>query len=237
MLLRELPMEDNYDSVLRRLKEERMRRNMTQRLLCYYMQIQQSHFSRAETGQRRFSYHELKGLCRSDVDMHYIFTGKRTKSGREFLCLSEPSLEELICFLNTIHALSSIARFADQSGTSFGEIHRQLEYLQCGSGNAKGQANVFLCVRNHCGYTQNRMSDSLGVDIKKLRELEKGRLLPDSELIWKMYSLFRISPSLILKDVKSMWNELNYILELMDDTDRDIVLRILEDEHRLIHRA
>lgn len=47
-------MDNQYYHILSRLREERERRNLTQRLLCYHMKIQQSHFSKAETGQRRF---------------------------------------------------------------------------------------------------------------------------------------------------------------------------------------
>lgn len=228
-------MDDKYSCVLERLKEERERRNLTQRLLCYRMKIQQSHFSKAETGQRRFSYYELEGLCATDVDVLYVFTGKKAKTERAFLKSSELNSEELICLLYTVYAVTRITQFAEHSKTSFDEIRQQLEYIQCGNGNARGQGNIFHYIRNRCDYTQKKMADSLGVDIKKLRELEKGRLLPDSELIWKMYDLFHVSPAFILKDVKGLLNELHYVLGLMEDDDREIMLRILEDEHRLAH--
>lgn len=227
-------MDNDYLSVLQRLKEERERRNMTQRLLCYHMKIQQSHFSRAETGQRRFSYHELEGLCTSDVDVLYVFTGKKTNSRRHFPEEINLSPEELICLLNTMYTLASAAWFINRKKSSFEKIHQQLEYIQCGNGHALGKINVFHYVRNNRGYTQRKMADMLGVDIKKLRELEKGRLLPDSEIIWKMYDLFRISPAFILNDPKGLRNELNYILDLLEDEDQEIILRILENEHKLI---
>ena len=44
------------------------------------------------------------------------------------------------------------------------------------------------------------MADKIGVDVKKLRELEKDRCLPDSEILWKTYHEFGISPMYILKD-------------------------------------
>ena len=66
-------MDHDYQLVLRRLREERERRNLTQRLLCYNMKMLQSHYSRAESGNKRFSYNELKGLCTSDVDVLYVF--------------------------------------------------------------------------------------------------------------------------------------------------------------------
>ncbi|MCM1539656.1 MAG: helix-turn-helix transcriptional regulator [Blautia sp.] len=228
-------MNDTYDSVLRRLREERERRNLTQRLLCYCMKIQQSHFSRAETGQRRFSYHELKQLCATDVDMLYIFTGKRTLRQGEFLQWPELSPDESICLLSTVYTLACFTWSADHGRTPFDEIRQQLEYIQCGNWRNGNRNNIFLYTRNRCGYTQEKMADALGVDIKKLRMLEKGRLLPDSELIWKMYDLFHVSPAFILKDPKGLLNELNYILDLVEDSDREIMLLILKNEYRLVH--
>lgn len=228
-------MSENYDSVLQRLKEERERTNLTQRLLCYHMKIQQSHFSRAETGQRRFSYQELEGLCATDVDVLYVFTGKRPRAGRAFLKLPGLSPAELICFLNTMYILACTPGSVEQVENPFGELRQQLEYIQCWGGNIRKQNNIFLYMRTRHSYTQAKMADRLGVDIKKLRELEKGRLLPDSELIWKMYDSFHVSPAFILKNAKGLLNELNDMLDLMKDGDREIMLRILENEHRLIH--
>ena len=227
-------MESNYLSVLQRLKEERERRNLTQRLLCYYMKIQQSHFSRAETGQRRFSYHELKGLCTTDVDVLYVFTGRKTNNRRKFSEKADFRPEELICLLNTLYTLTSAAWFINRKKAAFEHIHEQLEYIRCGNGHFTEKSNVFHYARDSHGYTQKEMADMLGVDIKKLRELEKGRILPDSEIIWKMYDLFQISPAFILKDPKGLQNELNCTLDLLEDDDQEIILQILENEYKLI---
>ncbi len=227
-------MNNDYQHVLSRLKEERERWNLPQRLLCYCMKIQQSHFSKGETGHRYFSYHELEGLCTSDVDVLYVFTGNKAKNGRSFPGLSEFGTEEAICCLNIVYTLASAAWFMHRDKTAFEQIRQHLEYIQCGSGNTGTKNNVFFYVRNRCGYTQKKMADELGVDIKKLRELEKGRLLPDSGLIWKMHDRFHVSPAFILKDAKGLWNELNYVLDLLDDSDREIILRILENGHKLL---
>lgn len=56
-------MDSQYCHLPSRLREERERRNLAQRLLCRHMHIQQSHFRKAETGQRRFSYRALEGYA------------------------------------------------------------------------------------------------------------------------------------------------------------------------------
>lgn len=229
-------MDSAYQNVLRRLREEREKLNLTQRLLCYRMKMLQSHYSRAESGNKRFSYYEIKGLCTSDVDVLYVFTGKKAADEQDLLDLQECGLEELICYLNTVYILAKTVKQVDGKRTSFGIIQKQLEYIQFGSGGAGAKNNIFYCVRDRQDYTQQKMADMLGVDIKKLRELENGRILPDSEMIWKMYDLFQVSPAFILEDVGGLRKELNYVLDLLEEDDRKLVVQILSDERRMLRR-
>lgn len=229
-------MSSDYQYVLRRLKEEREKLNLTQRLLCYRMKMLQSHYSRAEAGSKRFSYYEIKGLCTSDVDVLYVFTGKRSKIQQEFLDRQECSLEEILCYLNTVYILAKAVKSVDRNRTVFDTIQKQLEFIQCGNGSTGIKNNIFYCVRNQRNYTQQKMSDMLGVDIKKLRELENGRILPDSEMIWKMYDLFQVSPAYILEDPKGLWKELNYILDNLENNERETIIQILINEHKLLQR-
>ena len=229
-------MDSKYQNVLQRLKEEREKLNLTQRLLCYRMKMLQSHYSRAESGNKRFSYYEIKGLCTSDVDVLYVFTGKKAGEGEELSELQECGQEELVCYLSTLYVLAKAVKAMDGDNSAFGTIRKQLEYIQCGSGSTGAKNNIFYFVRIQRDYTQQKMADLLGVDIKKLRELENGRILPDSEMIWKMYDLFQVSPAFILEDTKGLWKELKYVLNLLEPDDRKIVIQILTDMHKLLKR-
>lgn len=229
-------MDSKYQNVLSRLKEEREKLNLTQRLLCYRMKMLQSHYSRAESGNKRFSYYEIKGLCTSDVDVLYVFTGKKAADEKELSELQECDAEELMCYLNILYALAKAVKPSDERENAFGAIRKQLEFIQCGNGSAGAKNNIFYRVRIQKDYTQQKMANLLGVDIKKLRELENGRILPDSEMIWKMYDLFRVSPAFILEDTRGLRKELNYSLDLLEEDDRKIAIRILMDMHRLLRR-
>ena len=166
-----------------------------------------------------------------------MFTGKRPKIELDFLDPESLCPEEILCFLDIIYTLAHTAYSADCSKTSFEQIRQQLAYIRYGSGTGKAKGSIFLYVRNRCGHTQQTMADMLGIDIKKLRQLEKGRLMPDSEIVWKMYDLFRISPAFILKDPKGLLNELSHVLGLMKENDREVVLHILENGHKLYKPA
>ncbi len=147
-------MDHDYQLVLRRLREERERRNLTQRLLCYNMKMLQSHYSRAESGNKRFSYNELKGLCTSDVDVLYVFTGKKSKN-EEFLKAQEYCLEEILCFLNTLYNVAKTAKVINRDRTSFGAVREQLEFTQYGRGGAGGKNNIFIALET-TGITPSR---------------------------------------------------------------------------------
>lgn len=69
---------------------------------------------------------------------------------------------------------------------------------------------------------QKVMAEKLGVDIKKYRELEKDRSLPDSEIIWKLYDLFNISPAVVLKDKNSIINEISSLLEAIEENGVEV---------------
>ena len=75
--------------------------------------------------------------------------------------------------------------------------------------DCKKSSNIFLVIRHTTCSRQKSMAEKLGVDIKKFRELEKDRCLPDSEIIWKLYNLFHISPAVVLKDKNSMHYMIN----------------------------
>ena len=71
------------------------------------------------------------------------------------------------------------------------------------------------------------MAHKLGVDVKKLRDLENGRNLPDSELLCRLYEVFGIPPALILKDKSGVLSEVSILLEMMDRSYKERVYEAL----------
>lgn len=227
-------MSNDYMSAMMRFKEERIQYGLTQKLLSRRAGMAQSALSRAEAGLRRFSFPEIRSLC-SAVNIFYVFTGKKADADWRLQAPAASTAEEILCHLCMIQLITSASRSMSRSETFPGipaspsceRIQAQLEYLHCFPVGSTFGRNVFYSVRNHCGHTQSRMSDILGMDIKKLRELEKGRLLPDSEVIWKMYDCFRVSPAFILKDANALQDELDYVLGLLEENRRKMILQIL----------
>ena len=88
--------------------------------------------------------------------------------------------------------------------------------------------NIFFAIRQQLAYTQHKMAELLGVDIKKLRDLENGRVLPDSEMLWKIYDLFHVPPSVILRDEKGLAKELCLLLEISGEEEGEAIFAYLK---------
>lgn len=218
-------MSGTYDDLLIRLVNERRRLSLSQKEMGRFMRMSQSNYSKVELGKRRLSYYELKYLCDSEIDLHYVFTGKRcslkyqdyfeTCSYSQLLCLLSiaASLTELYCvFKQTDNdRLSSVwtelSRFADRgqklNHTLFGQIRKLL------------------------GHSQKEMAERIGMDVKKLRELENGRCQPDSELLCRMYELFGVLPAVVLQDRRGLISEICCLMESFDSNSEKEILMIL----------
>ncbi|MBR1931784.1 MAG: transcriptional regulator, partial [Lachnospiraceae bacterium] len=218
-----------YDDVLKRLKEERNHLAWSQNEMSRYVRMSQSNYSKVELGLRRLNYRELEGLCESDVDIQYIYTAERSSAPYKNFFL-KCDYSELRCYLGIIY---SIAAFHYRSSFSeqWKQLYSRVKYVPLLEKN-QGLGNIFLEVRRaeHC--SQLQMAERLGVDVKKLRELENGRCWPDSELLCRIYEAFHIPPSVLLKNQKGMASEVAILVELMEKENEKTVFDII----KLIHK-
>lgn len=217
-----------YDDVLKRLREERQRLSLSQKEMSQCVRMNQSNYSKVELGQRRLNFRELEHLCVSDVDTHYIYTAQRS-NGEYIDFLNQCSYFELICFLGMIYSFVAF-RYRNESTEQWKTILEKVNYVPLMEEN-QGTNNIFLILRRSVNCQQKKMADILGVDVKKLRDLENGRNLPDSELLSRLYELFHIPPAVILKDKKGMANEISILLDMMDRENRKIIFDIIKMIH------
>ncbi len=197
---------------------------MSQSEMSQCVRMNQSNYSKVELGLRRLGFHELKYLCASDVDVHYIYTvDKSSGPYADFLRLC--SYSELTCFMGIIYAFTSLC-YKESATEQWKSIWEKVKYVQLFEGK-KSAENLFLVIRRSINY-QQKMADILGVDVKKLRDLENGWNLPDSELLSRLYELFRISPAAVLKDKKCLENEISVLLDKMDVRNRKLIFDIMK---------
>ena len=220
-----------YEDVLNRLKEERRRLGLTQRELGGCVRLTQVGYSKVESGARRLNYYEVKYLCDSEVDVHYVFTGLKCPIVfREFF--QEFNYTEL---MNLFSILTSVAEMRDdKDGDS--RWRRMIWYAEIFSSvgeESSADPGVFLNLRRFMGYNQHSMAEKLGVDVKKLRDLENGRNLPDSELLSRLYSCYGICPAVVLKDRNCLASEIGCLLDGYNFEAADSVIQILRSLQEL----
>lgn len=199
----------NQGEFYKRLKEERKSRGVTQEEMGHYLWMDQTLYSRIENGNKRLTYYQLKGLCKSKLDISYIFTGKR-HSDFEFEHVLDVEFGKLLFCLGAINLLAAEKGKNNLEWKKLYLDTKDIEYLHCSLNN---KTNLFKTVRVLNGLKQAEMVERVGVDIKKLRCLELEKTLPDNELLLIMYEVFGISPALFLQDEKFLRNDICCIIE------------------------
>lgn len=214
-----------YDDLLIRLVSERHRLALSQREMGRYMRMNQSNYSKVELGKRRLSYYELKYLCDSSIDLHYVFTGKRcSEKYQEYF--GNCGYSELLCILSIVtSAVELQGAFEKNDNDRFLPVWTELSRLT--DSGPKPKCNLFGQIRKLLGHSQKEMAEILGMDVKKLRELENGRCQPDSELLCRLYEMFGVLPAVVLQDKRSLISEICCLLETVDADSGEEMLLIL----------
>ena len=214
---RRLPMY-NKDDILKRLKEERLRLGLSQREMSNFIRLSQSDYSKVELGKRLLSYYELLNLCASDADVNYIFTGRRS-SDKYTEFFGKYDYYMLVNCFQIIFATVNLCsqRTVCVNKKALAEQTRYVPFASIGSQDSKDRTRyIFLALRSSKQWQQAKMAEELGMDIKKLRDLEKGKKQPDIEIIYRMYQKFGILPAVMLQDRKGLLSEVSIILDQME---------------------
>lgn len=219
-------MSTTYNDVLNRLKEERKRLDLSQNEMSRFVRMSQSNYSKVELGTRRFSYSELKYLCETQADVQYIFTGQRASEEYKEI-FTHYSYMKLLDILNILSAVD-VAISGKNTSERWRDVYINAEGVCCRGEMYRENPNMVSVIRRLNYFRQQEMAGNLGVDVKKFRDLENGRCLPDSELVWRLYDMFCIPPAIILKDKKCLISEICCTLERFDSKTKDRVLEIVK---------
>lgn len=223
-------MSITYNEVLERLREERHRLVWSQKEMSRCVHMSQSNYSKIELGLRRLSFDELKHLCESEVDVHYIYTAMKSNSQyADFF--RQCSYSELICYLSIIYSIV-VLRYRKENTLQWKRFFDKTKYIPLIEENQRSN-NIFMVIRRSINCQQQKMAEEIGVDVKKLRDLENGRSLPDSELLFRLYKMFHIPPFAILKDRKGLISEISILLELLERENLKGIFDIIRTIHEM----
>ena len=126
--------------------------------------------------------------------------------------LKNAGVEQIICCLQVIHLIAGIKRKRSSYREEWEQVYSKIKYLMYVDISLTDERNVFKSYREYNGVTQIAFAEELGIDVKKLRLLECDKAIPDSEIIFKMYERFGISPSAFLRHKRCVQSELAYLL-------------------------
>ena len=223
-------MGEDYGKALNRLEDERLEYKITQGKMGKMLKMTQSHYYKAANGEKRFGYYELQAMCNSELDVYHIFTGKRS-SRKDYFDASfwEADYEQLLVCLKIIHMVAGANKRGGAEAKEWERIFKDTHYIEYALYIIAEEQNVFKAVRTYKGIKQMEMADELAMDVKKLRALESNHILPDSELIFKMYNIYSVSPALFLKDAKCLKNEICYLVDSVGENVRQNLLTCVKD--------
>ena len=205
-----------------RLREEREKMSWSQREICQRIRMTQAQYCKVENGEQYFSYDEVNALSDIGINVHYIFTGQKV-SDCYITEFENCSYIEIICLLETIFSI--VTRYCALEKSAFWKgLYKELQYIRMLDATKNFNNNIFSQLRSLRDDTQKEMARLLGVDVKKLRRLEKGQCLPDSELLWRFYKEFQVSPFILLKDRRGLLYEAGGFLErIATVAEKDVV--------------
>ena len=227
-----MPMDESYQNVLQRLKEERKRKKWSQEQISRQLRMSQSHYSKVELGKRRFTYYEVQYLYGLDVDAHYIFTGQKSGTEQEVF-FSNCDYRELNFYM---HILAYVAEYlyVVRRLSNWETVYKELKYIGYITAPDRINDNSLFALRRAVECSQQKMAEKLGVDIKKIRSMENGESLPDSEILWNLYQFFRIPPAVFIKSERGMVCAIGCILSMLGEENREHAMTVVESFRSVI---
>lgn len=227
-----MPMNESYQNVLQRLKEERKRKKWSQEQISRQLRMSQSHYSKVELGKRRFTYYEVQYLYGLEVDAHYIFTGQKSGTEQEVF-FSNCDYRELNFYM---HILAYVAEYlyVVRRLSNWETVYKELKYIGYITAPDRINDNSLFALRRAVECSQQKMAEKLGVDIKKIRSMENGESLPDSEILWNLYQFFRIPPAVFIKSERGMVCAIGCILSMLGEENREHAMTVVESFRSVI---
>lgn len=219
-------MSSAYDGVLQRLQMYRRKKKLNQKSMSQIMGVTQSHYSKLEQGKTIISAEELKSFDSHGCDMDYLLTGYECEKTilNQYLesCEKEAKGDFLQLLVWAIEQGVKIAGKEQKSEVNYTKEIRLLRYSAFEKDT--DSKTIWYWMRKASDITQDKMAQHLDVTTKRYREIEKGRLGFNAELLAVLYQNLGYPPSIVFyKDVHNIsslnkiWKEFD--LELQNELE------------------
>lgn len=198
-----------YSLIVQKLREYRKKSNILQNEMAEYLDITQSEYSKLELGKTKLSYEVISKLYKKGCDIDMLITGIESNSVL-------PSLEKLYVESDSSKFASwlklcewAMAHWTQEDGKEE-QIGSKLLRIFV---NADTDMTPLEKLRRAYGVSQQQMAEIVGVNIKKYRQLEKGNIQLDAELMANIYEATACRPSYFV-------DENNFYLSVISDECR-----------------
>ena len=200
-------MSSAYDKVLQRLQAYRQTQKLNQDSMSQIMGVTQSHYSKMETGKIVITGEELKNFDSHGFDVDYLITGENSVctvlNGYLEQCREETKADFLQLLVWAVHQGARVSG-TEKAAQPF-DYAKEIEFLRYKAFSTVSDKSIWYKVRKANDLTQNQMADVLDIGVKRYREIEKGRLSVNAELMTALYENLGYPPSMIFyEDVQNI---------------------------------
>ena len=187
-------MSSAYDKVLQRLQAYRQTQKLNQDSMSQIMGVTQSHYSKMETGKIVITGEELKNFDSHGFDVDYLITGENSVctvlNGYLEQCREETKADFLQLLVWAVHQGARVSG-KEKAAQPF-DYAKEIEFLRYKAFSTVSDKSIWYKVRK-------------ANDLKRYREIEKGRLSVNAELMTALYENLGYPPSMIFyEDVQNI---------------------------------
>lgn len=179
-----------YGLIVRRLEAYRKQNHMSQTALAKELNMTQSQYSKLELGKVKLSYEVMQRLYEHGWDIDMIITGESSVHVLPNLAdvFREDDITQYVSGMKLCEWAMERWRQNERKEEAIGKRLLKI-FLSSQEGTTP-----FQKLRQALGMSQVKMAETVGVNIKKYRALEKRELEPDAELMANIYEATGCKP-------------------------------------------
>ncbi len=227
-----------YKEVLRRLREYRLLWNISKAEMARRLGVDRSLYSRMEKGTRAVTEEILIRMYELGIDIDYLVTGIKSQN-TELNTLFEKCKEDRRSdYVNIMVSYMNAMLNNEPEKRLYCRKEMEIMKFNIDRRNGEREDTVWLCIRKIHNLTQEKFNKILDFDIKKYRNLEKGKSgTVTLEVLMNLYLELGYYPSLVQKmDTDYLLMVNNAWVELSEDNRakmRTIAARTLKDLNKI----
>ena len=239
-----------YEDFCNRMRVYRKRLGYNQADIGKELGISQNDYSKRENGLIMISYDNLKKLQEIGMDIDELVSGKRDDIDTKDLdeLISDCESEELKDM--TMRMVAECIKYYRVNDTKNKDNDTQNDRMFDFMLKQWDDFSMLEYVRHETHYSQEVMSEKLGLTRKKYRKYEKEIMYPDADTLVQMYNLYNVSlifnhtsvtdtlvqmynlykcrPSMYLNMYDRRYYVMQNVWMELDDNQRDRILRMVK---------